>query len=378
MQDVVIVGGGPVGSALALALARNGLQATLLEARVRESDDRRSLALSFGSRLILQRLGVWQDLRDATPIESIHVSQRGAPGRAMLTAQDAGLPALGYVVSYTDLQRTLIGSVEQTAAIHLLHGARAEHIAADAQSVVVNYALDGRSAQIEARLAALADGGVLGQAGPPQRERDYGQCALVAFVHTDRAHNGLAYERFTTDGAIALLPFRDGFSLVWTDAADATAARVGIDDSVFLPQLQEAFGDRAGRFVAVEARASFPLTLKVAAPPSTTRTVLVGNAAQTLHPVAGQGFNLGLRDAWELADAAVRAPQAIGEPDFVRGYVRSRRSDRSATVTLTDALVRAFSKRSQLLGLLRAGGLFAIDTTPPLKRGFMARMMFGS
>jgi 2-octaprenyl-6-methoxyphenol hydroxylase len=377
MRDVVIVGGGPVGSALALGLAQAGLTATLLEARTRESDDRRSLALSFGSRLILQRFGVWQRLADPTPIECIHVSQRGAPGRALLTAKDAGLPALGYVVAYADLQRTLYGAAEGTEGIHVLQGARATGVEASGPAIAVSYTLGEISQQLRARLAVIADGGMLVRAVPLQRERSYAQCALAAFVRTDRAHRGLAFERFTPEGPLALLPFRDGYSLVWTTAPDAAARLMDIGDTALLAQLQESLGDRAGRFVSVESRASFPLALKVAATPSTPRTVLVGNAAQTLHPVAGQGFNLGLRDAWTLAQVAARAPEALGEAGFVRDYLRARRTDRDITVLITDALVHLFSNRSQLLSLLRAGGLAALDSTPALKRGFMSRMMFG-
>jgi len=378
MHDVVIVGGGPVGSALAVGLAQAGLRATLLEARTRESDDRRSLALSFGSRLILQRLGVWQRLHDPTPIERIHVSQRGAPGRALLTAKEAGLPALGYVVAYADLQRTLSGAIEGAEGLRVLHGARATGIDADGRVVSVDYTLDGVSQQAQARLAAIADGGMLARVGPSKHEVRYAQSALVAFVRTDRAHRGLAFERFTAQGPLALLPFRDGYSLVWTTTPDAAMRLMDTGDAAFLAQLQEGFGDRAGHFLSIESRASFPLGLKVAATPSTARTVLLGNAAQTLHPVAGQGFNLGLRDAWALTQAAARAPDAIGEATFLSDYLRSRRTDRGATVLLTDALVRLFSNRSQVLSMLRAGGLAALDSTPMLKRGFMGRMMFGS
>jgi 2-octaprenyl-6-methoxyphenol hydroxylase len=378
MDDVVIVGGGPVGSALALGLAQAGLKATLLETRTRDSDDRRSLALSFGSRLILQRLGVWQQLQDPTPIQYIHVSQRGAPGRALLTAQDVRLPALGYVVAYGDLQRTLFGAAECCEAIHVLHGARATGVDGTGQAVDVSYTLDGVSQQVRARLAAIADGGMLAQAEPARRSRAYAQSALVGFVRTDRAQRDLAFERFTADGPVALLPFRDGFSLVWTTTPDAAVRLVDIGDATLLAQLQEIFGDRAGRFLSIEARASFPLGLKVAAYPSTPRTVLLGNAAQTLHPVAGQGFNLGLRDAWTLAQAAARAPDALGEAAFISDYLGSRRADRGATIMLTDALVRLFSNRSQLLSTLRAGGLVALDSTAMLKRAFMDHMMFGS
>jgi 2-octaprenyl-6-methoxyphenol hydroxylase len=377
MHQVVIAGAGPVGSALAIALARAGLEAVLLEAREAPADDRRSLALSYGSRLILERLGVWRELADPTPIETIHVSQRGAPGRALLSAREARLPALGYVAGYAQLQHTLAAAAQRTPRVELLRGARATALAADERQATLTYERDGAPQEIAARLVALADGGALAQSTAAQRTRDYGQCALVAIVHADRPHARIAYERFTPEGPIALLPFRDAYSLVWTTTPAQAQALMATAQGALLAQLQDAFGDRAGRFVAIEGCATFPLGLKVAATPRTPRTVLVGNAAQTLHPVAGQGVNLGLRDAWELAQAAAHAPEQVGEEAFLRAYRAARAPDRQGTVLLTDSLVRLFSQRAAALGLIRGCGLALLDVSSSLKRGFMSRMMFG-
>jgi 2-octaprenyl-6-methoxyphenol hydroxylase len=377
VPDVVIAGGGPVGSALAIALGRAGLKTLLLEAREVPTDDRRSLALSYGSRLILERLGVWHELPDPTPIETIHVSQRGAPGRALLSAREARLPALGYVAGYAQLQRSLTSAAQRTPLVELLRGARATALAADDRRATLTYDRDGTTQEITARLVAVADGGALAQSAAAQRTRDYDQCALVASVRADRPHTRRAFERFTPDGPIALLPFRDAYSLVWTTTPAQAQRLMDTAYGELLVQLQEAFGDRAGRFVAIDDCVSFPLGLKVAAAPRTARTVLVGNAAQTLHPVAGQGFNLGLRDAWELAQAAADDPGQIGDEAFLRAYRAARAPDRRATVLLTDSLVRLFSQRASALGAIRACGLAALDVSSTLKRGFMSRMMFG-
>jgi 2-octaprenyl-6-methoxyphenol hydroxylase len=377
MHDVVIAGGGPVGSALALALSQGDLTALLLEARSQPTDDRRCIALSYGSRLILERLGVWSALPDLTAIASIHVSQRGAPGRALLTASEGGVPALGFVASYAMLQRVLSAAAEQARGVTLLRGARAIAVASDDGAASVRYASNGAEHEAHARLAAIADGGALAQSAAPQRTREYEQSALVASVRSDRGHRNLAFERFTSQGPIALLPFQDGYSLVWTTAPDEAERLLDLADGSFLEQLQEAFGDRAGRFVAVSGRAAFALGLKVAGPAVSARTVLLGNAAQTLHPVAGQGFNLGLRDAWELAQAAIMAPGRLGELQFLRSYHHARRADRGTAVFLTDSLVRLFSNRSELLRMVRGCGLTALDCASPLKRSFMSRMMFG-
>jgi 2-octaprenyl-6-methoxyphenol hydroxylase len=295
----------------------------------------------------------------------------------VLSAREARLPALGYVAGYADLQRTLAAAAQRTPGVALLRGARATALGADDRQATLTYERDGAVQEVAARLIALADGGALAQSAAAQRTRDYGQCALVASVRADRPHGRRAFERFTPDGPIALLPFRDAYSLVWTTTPAQAQQLMEAARDALLAQLQEAFGDRAGRFVSIEDCVSFPLGLKVAAAPRAARTVLVGNAAQTLHPVAGQGFNLGLRDAWELAQAAADNPAQLGDEAFVRSYRAGRAPDRRATVLLTDSLVRLFSRRDSALGALRGCGLAVLDTSSALKRGFMSRMMFG-
>jgi len=379
MHDLIIVGGGPVGSALGLALRDSGLSILLLEARGDAAGDQRSLALSYGSRLILDRIGAWADIEpSATPIESIHVSQRAAFGRALLSAADMQLPALGYVAAYGAVYTALARGAQGCKDLEVLRGARGKVVAPAADSVSVTFTSGTQTQSASARLVVLADGGDLAQASAEHEERDYRQTALVANVRTDRAHANRAYERFTAQGPLALLPAAEGFALIWTLAPERAQQLEQLEPRAFLDALQECFGERAGRFVSVAGRASYPLTLRVAALARDQRVLLLGNAAQTLHPVAGQGLNLGLRDAWALAQQALSAPTRIGSADFAAHYLRSRDADRRATVRLTDTLVRAFSNDLAPLRWLRGCGLTALDCLAPAKRGFMTRMIFGA
>jgi 2-octaprenyl-6-methoxyphenol hydroxylase len=379
-HDVVIVGGGPVGAALALALADGKQSALLVEARdepVYEGDPR-ALALSFGSRLILERIGVWSQIAATTAIQVIHVSHRGAFGRAVLAAAEAGLPALGYVVPHAALQRALGKSLQQASHVTLLTGSRAVKVEATAESVYVQFDSSGSTQRTaRAKLAVIADGGAASQGLTRSQVREYAQRALVANVLTSKPHQNWAFERFTPDGALALLPRDAGFALVWTSAPESTGRLCSLPASEFLAHLQTAFGERAGTFTAVEGRMAFPLALRVAEPPTVARTLLLGNAAQTLHPVAGQGLNLGLRDAWELAEDIQLRPDDPGSGQVLREYAGRRRRDRANGVMVTDGLVRVFSNNRLPLRWLRGCGLTLLDSLPPVKRAFMQQMMFG-
>ena len=378
-HDVVIVGGGPVGVALALALAPTGLSVLMLEAHSEQAraDDPRTLALSHGSRLILERLGVWNDVTPVTPITSIHVSHRGAFGRTVLTAQEAGQSALGYVVSHTTAHRALSVGLERARHIVRLYGVRATHLEADAETVRIEVDEEGARHDLRARLAVIADGGATARALTQVDVREYGQSAVVATVHTSRPHGNRAFERFTPAGPLALLPRENSYALIWSMARDAAQQLCTAPPNVFLAQLQAAFGERAGRFIDVTARASFPLSLRVARAPRAARTLLLGNAAQTLHPVAGQGLNLGLRDTWELGECVQSSAGDPGGKAFLAAYASRRARDRAGGILLTDALVRVFSNDHMPLRLLRGCGLTFLDNLPPVKRAFAQQMMFG-
>jgi len=378
-HDIVIVGGGPVGGALALALAPTALSVLLLEARSEQArdDDPRTLALSYGSRLILERLDVWNDVTPATPITSIHVSHRGAFGRTVLTAEEAGQSALGYVVSHPTVQRALSAGLERARHITRWYGVRATRLDADAETVRIEVDEQGEHHDLRARLAVIADGGITAQALTQVDVREYAQSAVVASVHTSKPHGNRAFERFTPEGPLALLPRESNYALIWSMAPDAAQQLCVAPPDAFLAQLQAAFGERAGRFIDVTARASFPLSLRVARAPRAARTVLLGNAAQTLHPVAGQGLNLGLRDAWELGECLQSCAGDPGAKALLAAYASRRARDRATGILLTDALVRVFSNEHIPLRVLRGCGLTFLDNLLPVKRAFAQQMMFG-
>ncbi|HEX4984960.1 MAG TPA: FAD-dependent monooxygenase [Burkholderiales bacterium] len=377
--DIAIIGGGPVGAAVAVALRDTGLSAVVLEARSRPaaSGDARTLAMSYGSRLILERLGAWQRLETPTPITSIHVSQRGGFGRTMLEAAEAGVPALGYVVRYAALQQAVGAALADTPA-RLVAATRVTALESAHDRVVVACAGDAGTASFTARLAIIADGGGHGL-GAPMKAVDYGQAAVVGLVACSRPHGHRAYERFTPDGPAALLPHGNRYALVWTAAPERARQLLAAGPEQFLQELQRHFGDRAGRFESVEARASFALALRYVEDPVLPRAVMLGNAAQALHPIAGQGFNLGLRDAWELAGILCRREVSDpGAPAVLARYAGARRADRMHGIALTHSLVRIFSSDAAPLRALRGAALSLLDTSPRAKRTFMQAMMFGA
>jgi len=372
--DVVIAGGGPVGMALALALRESGLQITMLEARTAASGDARPLALSYGSRLILERLGVWPALAaTATPIRDIHVSQRGGFGRVGLAAAEAGFPELGYVIDYGRVAQLLAQAAAETALqcrtgaqVMAWHGGNAAR---------VEYDWAGEQSVCDAALAVIADGGAAGDGTAV----DYQQCAVTARVVSERTHNNTAYERFTHHGPLALLPDGEGWALVWTTTPERAQLLCAMTPEIFCAELQAEFGSRVGNFTAVSGRASYPLRLRRAPRTVPAHIVLIGNAAQTLHPVAGQGFNLGLRDAWELGahiTAASRA--ALGTPAWLDAYNARRALDRRGGIGMTHALVQLFSNDLLPLRLVRGTGLALLGCVPPLKNFLVRRMTFGA
>ncbi|MGH8699839.1 MAG: FAD-dependent monooxygenase [Burkholderiales bacterium] len=375
--DVLIVGGGPVGAALALALRGSGLAVGLLEARAqRAAADPRPIALSHGSRLILERLGVWERLAPATPILRIHVSQRGGFGRVELDAREARLPALGYVLDYGQLAVTLAHALEAGAGAQLLR-ATASALEAGTAAAVVRFAVGGVTGRATARLLAVADGGALPIA--PVRARDYGQAAVTARVTCGAPHQNVAYERFTPEGPLALLPAGEALELVWTTTPERAQQLCALTEAGFLARLQESFGNRLGSFQSAGSRAWFPLTLKVAARIAESRAVVLGNAAQTLHPVAGQGLNLGLRDAWELAALIRDCDRAqIGGPRQILAFKARRRVDRGGGILFTDTLVRLFSTEFPPLRLARGLGLAVLGAVPPARDFVVRRMTFGA
>ncbi|WP_341645717.1 FAD-dependent monooxygenase [Thauera sp. SDU_THAU2] len=390
VHDLLIVGAGPVGLALALALKDAGLDIVLADARSREAvaGDPRDLALAHGSRLTLERLGVW-DALSATPIEHIHVSQQGGLGRTLIDADEHGLPALGYVASAGALAAALRAAVD-AAGIPVLDETEVANLAPGDDDIIASLAGPGGSrSTLRARLAACAEGGL--KAGDPNVvEHDYRQHALIAQVAVAGGHRGTAFERFTREGPLALLPRGEGYALVHVARPDTADALLALDDDAYLARLQAHIGNRV-RLESVSKRLRYPLLLRYRESAVGPRTVWLGNAAQTLHPVAGQGFNLALRDVWALADTLLRhkdesaraasatpSPCDLGDPAVLAAYARSRGLDRLGTIRFTDTLVRVFSNDFAPLRHARGAALFALDVFPPLRNFVARRMMFGA
>jgi 2-octaprenyl-6-methoxyphenol hydroxylase len=387
--DVVIVGGGMVGASLALALRGLGTRVLLIEgvaptSQAQPSFDDRTTALGNASRRIFESLGVWADIApQAAAIRAIHVSDAGRFGFARLRAAEQGIDAFGFVVANRVIGTVLWEKlVAAQGALALRVPARAESIEIDAQGVSLRVVSDaGDHDEVRARLVVAADGAqssVRLAADIQAGVEDYDQVAIVANVAADQPHDGTAYERFTPAGPLAVLPLHDGsYGVIWScRPADGTKV-LSLNDREYLLELQSRFGWRAGRFVRVGRRASYPLQLTRAATTFATRTVLIGNAAQALHPVAGQGFNLGLRDAAMLAEVIANATETdVGVPAVLERFADWRAADRGGVIRFTDGLVRLFGSERPGMGLLRNLGLLMFDVMPPAKSA-LARVSAG-
>lgn len=370
--DAIVVGAGPVGQFLALAASARGQRLLVLEAKAfgDASDGDRTLALSHRSWLMLDRVGVAARVATlTTPIDRIHISQRGGPGRTELCAAENDLPALGHVVGYGDLQAALAAAL-LAAHVDVRRGTAVTAVVESSDIATVHAGEDRFSASTV--IVAEGGGALLESLGYEQSIKDYGVCALVARVMTDMPHRHIAYERFAEHGPLALLPRGDGFALVWTLAPALAQQTATLPVTSFLPALQNAFGWRAGRFVGVGERSMFPLVLRRTSDSPHARVVVLGNAAQTLHPVAGQGLNLGLRDAWIAAETLARDGRIDG-----RAFSQSRRRDRGANARFTDFLAELFVGTAPGLGAARGAGLTLLDTAPGLRRLFTRALSFG-
>ena len=390
--DVTIVGAGPVGLALAGWLARRSATQALLIALIdaREPEDARldprAIAVSQGSRMILEPLR-WPS--DATAIHRIHVSQRGHFGRTLIDHAEHGLPALGYVLKYGSIVHSLAEAVRPTA-VHWLRSTSAGTAIQENEGVTLplETAASADSARVtrtlRTRILVNAEGGLFheqqkgARAGKSGGTRDYGQTALVGTVSVSMPQAHVAWERFTQQGPIALLPVggaRDAdYALVWCCAPEEAARRAQLPNDAFLHELGAAFGDRMGRFTRIAGRASFPLGLNALDTLVKGRIAAIGNAAQTLHPVAGQGLNLGLRDAHALADAL---SQHGATPLALAAFAQRRALDRRMTIGATDTLARLFTVDFPPLATLRGLALTALEFVPPVKTALARQMMFG-
>jgi 2-octaprenyl-6-methoxyphenol hydroxylase len=395
--DILIIGAGPVGMTLALALADGPWRVCLLDSQPQGSAhaDPRTLALAHGSRQLLTRLRAW-DAAAATPIDEIHIAQKNGCGHSLIEAHDYGLNALGYVMPYRKLAAALAARL---APEQRLAPCRLEHLETTETGVTARVNHQGQSRQIMARLIVHAEGTPTDD--PAVRVRPYQQHAIVAEVAVRQATGASrrrAWEYFTPDGPLALLPHGDGYSLVFTVPSAKAEQLLALDDTAFLAALRTQFARHSPRhaprtaakrfaerleFTGCGPRSGFPLALRVRTRTSEPRQLWIGNAAQTLHPVSGQGFNLGLRDAWELADSLLSLPEhgKHGDPGaagVLAAYVRRRQPDRRASTVFTDSLVRLFASELPPLRLARDLGLLALELCPPLRHFVAKRMIWGA
>ena len=379
-MNVLVIGAGPVGATFALLARQAGLDVSLLEAREGPSREMRTLALSYGSREILDRAGVWRDTLQATVIHSIHTSQKGGFGRVDLSREDGGVSALGYVLSYADLQAALDAELENQD-IAVTRGAIVSAIDQSVNGAEIHYAVNGREQALSAEAVVLADGGAnLGKVPAISFvEKDYGQVALLGQLVTDTPHRHRAFERFTGEGPAALLPKAGAcdYSMVWVASPERIDSLQALDSGAFCAAFQTHFGYRAGTFLSVENRRSYPLKLRTVLSPVAGRVVVIGNAAQALHPVAGQGFNLGLRDAIDLAHSLATHDSSAADTRLQR-YAAARSHDVTRSVGFTDFLVGAFSSDAALVRMPRGLALAAIDLLPFARRALARRMLFGA
>ncbi|MFA5921590.1 MAG: 2-octaprenyl-6-methoxyphenyl hydroxylase [Methylococcaceae bacterium] len=377
--DLIIVGGGLAGNCLALALKDTGLRIAIVEANTRQqlhasSAGDRALALAAGTVMMLDSLDIWQGIsHSATAITHIHISDRGHFGKTRLSAQKEHVDALGYVITARDIE-THVANLITEAGVELISPARVVGLMSGDKEVCISLKQGNESLNVSARLLVGADGGlssVRKLLDITQHMTDYGQTALVTTVKSTIPNKNTAFERFTASGPLALLPVaKNHCAVVWTRTnEDASALMLG-SEADFLAELQQCFGFKLGELSLTAPRRAFPLSLIRAEKMVAGRAVIIGNAVHQLHPVAGQGFNLGLRDVVRLAEMLIKQHEQkkdIGAADFLKDYAVSRKKDHDRTIDFTDAVVKIFSNEWVALAVARNLGLALLDHIPAAK-----------
>ncbi|WP_180103377.1 2-octaprenyl-6-methoxyphenyl hydroxylase [Acinetobacter sp. YH12134] len=388
-QEVIIVGGGMVGLSLALMLAKANIAVKLLEAiqypnyddanlaPYHSSFDARNSALSRRSVQIYQELGLWEALQEhAVPILEVHITEQGSFGKARLQAEQEKVESFGQVIENAWLGRVLLTQVRAEPLIELIDGVKVTSLNQDADLAYLEAQRGSEVLKLQSKLVIAADGRdsfCRKALGIGVDEHDYDQVAIVTTVQTSKPHNHVGFERFSPLGPLALLPLPGEYrrSVVWPVKKGTEHEWVGEDnDQHFLNALQQTYGDRAGKFQKTGRRFSFPLSQVLAEKQAVGRVVLMGNAAHTIHPVAGQGFNLCMRDAYVLVRYLKEqlAQQAdLGDAAMLQDYEKSRLTDQQRVIKFCDSVVRGFSNQNPVLKLLRNTGLIAFDTIPGIK-----------
>ncbi|MFA5984580.1 MAG: 2-octaprenyl-6-methoxyphenyl hydroxylase [Methylococcaceae bacterium] len=386
--DVLIVGGGLSGNCLALALNQHGLRVAVLEANSQAEiaaspAGDRALALASGSTVMLEALGIWQGIKEqSTAIKHIHVSDRGHFGKTRLSAEKNQVDALGYVIVARTLEQHLDGLVAQ-AGIQRFFSAQVKNLSQDALDITASIVSPEASFTLSASLLVGADGGlshIRQLLGISQHIKNYAQTALVTTVTTSLPHQNVAYERFTAAGPLALLPIgRQQCAVVWARSHGQAQALLDASDDAFIEELQYCFGYRLGELKLAAPKRAFPLSLIRAGQLVAQRAVIIGNAAHQLHPVAGQGFNLGLRDVAQLAEKLItqyKGRQDLGAADMLRAYAQGRQKDYQQVIGFTDQLVRIFSNDGLALAAARNIGLTVLDHLP-FAKSLLAQQAMG-
>jgi len=386
--DLLIVGGGLAGNCLALALQHSDLKIAIIEAQERQTLQTaalgdRALALAAGTVEALKILNLWQGIEHAaTAIEQIHISDRGHFGKTRLSAQKEKVDALGYVITARDLETHIANQVDVAQNVTLYCPARVMGLMIDENAVFLNLKHGNETLNLTAKLVVGADGGqssVRQLLNIQQHVSDYAQTALVTTVSTTRPHRNVAYERFTSSGPLALLPMgTQDCAVVWTRTSNEAESLMLGSEVDFIEQLQDCFGYRLGILSLRARRRAFPLSLIHTETMISQRAVIIGNAAHQLHPVAGQGFNLGLRDVIVLAEMLRQQNETsdIGAWEFLQRYAQARQRDQSRTIKFTDTVVRLFSNEWLALAALRNAGLALLDVLP-FAKSLLARQAMG-
>ena len=382
IKSIAIIGGGPVGAIFALLNKPQTSKIFLLESNSQNQtkNDKRALALSNGTKFILEKINIWKDLEGKlTPIKTIHTSQKGTFGRSLMEAKEIEQEALGYIISYGNLMAVLQKKISDSKHIEALYDSKliSSKSKENKQNLIFEYKSIEKSLNCD--LLVLADGGGSEITGidVTRTNKSFEHSALVTHVETDIPHSNVAYERFTNSGPMALLPNLNGqYSLVWTGPKDEITRLSQLNNSEFLIALQEYFGDRVGNFILSEKIVTFPLWQSFISNYPKENIAIIGNAAQTMHPVAGQGLNTGIRDALILSDF-IKKDVNLDLKLMINNFNHMRKKETKNILRFTNSLVTLFSNDFVGVNKIRGMALSFLDIIPPIKKRFLKKMSYG-
>ncbi|MEE9446389.1 MAG: 2-octaprenyl-6-methoxyphenyl hydroxylase [Arenicellales bacterium] len=387
--DIVIIGGGLAGASLAVALAGTAYKVAVIEpfefdASAQPSYDERTIALTYSAKHIFTQIGVWDEPleQSACALKSIHISNKGHFGITNLSHKDVGMPALGYVIPTRAIGQSLMKAMQSAENVSFFCPFEAQQVNVESDTAHIQIkATDGAPQTLSAKLVVIADGGrssILKDLGFNLETKPYAQSALLSIVSSNLPHKNNAFERFVNDGPLALLPMNDQrYAVVWTLSPDDLNRISALSDDDYITELQSTFGMRAGILSLPTPRKSYPLSKNILNRCYQPNILALGNAAHTVHPVAGQGFNLGLRDVAALVEvlSAEDNTKNIGSEAFLKAYSEQRESDTKRVGQFTDGLLKVFASDSALIKLGRNVGLSAIEKLPFIKRALLKRTM---